>query len=107
MTKAFLLIWTLTLPFAINKTITSPSLLALNAVLIALITYGFVGLEFVAMELADCFGDDPSDLDNVGGAEQCYEDCYIAILKVDGPQWALKLRETVDRHSIFPPQQQQ
>ena len=75
-------------------------MLLLQMALIFLITYGFVGLEFVAMEMSDCFGDDPIDLDNLGQAEQCYEDCYIAVYKVDGLEWALQLRETVDRDSI-------
>jgi len=33
------------------------------------ITYGFVGLEYVSMELDDPFGDDPNDFDDLGMAE--------------------------------------
>lgn len=55
------------------------------------------------MELADCFGDDASDLDNEGAAEQCAEDCYLAIYKCDGRLWALQLREAmqVERDQRF------
>lgn len=45
------------------------------------------------------FGDDPSDLDNLGWAEQCFEDCYVSIYKVDGHEWALKLREAIEEKS--------
>lgn len=78
--------------------------LLMSLALVFLVTYGFLGLEFVAMELTDCFGDDPSDLDKFGGAEQCYEDCYLAIYKCDGRDWAMRLREGVEdfvEYSMF------
>ena len=69
----------------------------LSLVLVFLITYGFLGIECVAMELADCFGDDGSDLDDEGAAGQCAEDCYLAMYKCDGRLWALQLREAMER----------
>lgn len=101
MTKTFLFVWIFSLPFAM-PVVQSDVLMSL--VLVFLITYGFLGLEFVAMELTDCFGDDPSDLDKFGGAEQCYEDCYLAIYKCDGREWAKRLREGVEdfvEYSLF------
>lgn len=53
------------------------------------------------MELSDCFGEDASDLDIRGHAEQCYEDCYMALYKIDGKRRAQRLRTTVARHSLF------
>lgn len=47
------------------------------------------------MELSDCFGDDPSDLDNLGGAQLVIEDCYIAVYKLDGEEWERRLRGKV------------
>ena len=66
-------------------------------ILDALITFGFLGLEFVAMELSDNFGDDPADFDNMGYAEFCQEDCYIAISKLDGHDWGRRLKGRVQQ----------
>lgn len=105
-----------------------------------LLTYGFVGLEMVAIELDNPFGDDPNDFNNayvyiyfdmrsndcvfarsiclrvclffltgtclglyldmcMGGwadnsamAMVAYEDIYLTILSIDGPEWTDKLR---------------
>jgi hypothetical protein len=53
------------------------------------------GLEFVAMELSDCFGEDSSNLYYLGHAQVCFEDCYIAVYKFDGYKWARNLHEKV------------
>ena len=63
--------------------------------MVFLITYGFFGIELVACELDDCFGDDPSDFDALGHARHCFEDCYISIYKLDGESWAQRLHERV------------
>lgn len=63
--------------------------------MVFLITYGFFGIELVACELDDCFGDDPSDFDALGHARLCFEDCYISIYRVDGEEWAHRLRTLV------------
>jgi hypothetical protein len=93
MTKTILFVWIFALPFALSHyKYKEPYLLM---VLVFLITFGFVGLEFVAMELSDPFGDDPSDFDDLGHAQLCFEDCYIATYKLDGEQWARSLRDKV------------
>lgn len=99
MSKTFLFVWIFTLPFVLchDNYTHGPSILLL---IVFLITFGFMGLEFVAMELSDCFGDDPSDLDNGGYAELCFEDCYVAIYKVDGEEWARRLRQMVLGRSV-------
>ena len=63
--------------------------------IVFLITYGFCGIEMVACELDDCFGDDPSDFDALGHARRCFEDCYITIYRLDGEERARQLREKV------------
>lgn len=35
----------------------------------------------------------PSDFDDFGMAQVCFEDMYLAIYKCDGPEWAQKLRQ--------------
>ncbi|EEC47732.1 predicted protein [Phaeodactylum tricornutum CCAP 1055/1] len=57
-----------------------------------LITYGFMGLEVVAMDLDNPFGDDPNDFDNSALACTAYEDTYLTILDIDGDEWMNKLR---------------
>lgn len=92
MTKTFLFVWMFSLPFALCH----DEYRAVNVcVIIFLITFGFFGLEFVAMELADVFGDDPSDFDNLGHAQATFEDCYIAVYNLDGEAWARRLRKKV------------
>ena len=59
------------------------------------ITYGFIGLEYVAIELDDPFGDDPNDFDVRGLAEVVFDDIYIAIHDIDGEEAADALRKNV------------
>jgi len=99
MTKTLVFVWLFTLPLVFHVTETSQ--LVVSVGMVVLITYGFAGLEFVSMEMSDCFGEDASDLDIRGHAEQCYEDCYMAVYKVDGKRRAQRLRTTVARRSLF------
>jgi predicted membrane chloride channel (bestrophin family) len=92
MTKTFLFVWVFRIPFALCHD--QYHLISL-CIIVFLITFGFFGLEYVAMELADVFGDDPSDMDDLGHAQLAFEDCYITIYKLDGEAWARKLRHSV------------
>eukprot|EP00550_Attheya_septentrionalis_P000091 CAMPEP_0198288888 /NCGR_PEP_ID=MMETSP1449-20131203/7257_1 /TAXON_ID=420275 /ORGANISM="Attheya septentrionalis, Strain CCMP2084" /LENGTH=447 /DNA_ID=CAMNT_0043987121 /DNA_START=105 /DNA_END=1445 /DNA_ORIENTATION=+ len=92
MTRTFLFFWVFTLPFCLVKEISEPIQVLL---IIFFITYGFVGLEYVSMELEDPFGDDPSDFDDLGMAMVVFEDIYITIFKTDGSQSATSLRQKV------------
>ena len=51
-----------------------------------------MGLEVVAIELDNPFGSDENDYASTLLAETAYEDCYLYVLDVDGPEWADKLR---------------
>jgi predicted membrane chloride channel (bestrophin family) len=95
MAKTMLFIWLYSLPLALCHEYDETSSIASLLGLIFLITFGFCGLEFVAIELTDPFGDDPSDFDDLGHAQMTFEDCYIAIYKLDGDQWAAALRRRV------------
>lgn len=53
MARTFLLFYIFTLPFALLSDISSPYV---HLVVIFFLTYGFVGLEIVAVELDDPFG---------------------------------------------------
>ena len=50
------------------------------------------GLEVVAIELDNPFGDDANDFDNTAMAFTAFEDTYLTLLDVDGHQWTDKLR---------------
>jgi predicted membrane chloride channel (bestrophin family) len=51
-----------------------------------------MGLETVSIELDDPFGDDANDFDNLGMALTVFEDNYLIINAIDGPEYADKLR---------------
>lgn len=92
MARTFLFFWVFTIPFAIVGDISEP----IEAMIINFfITYGFIGLEYVSMELDDPYGDDPNDFDNVGMAQMVFEDIYITIYKTDGTESADTLRSRV------------
>jgi len=55
-------------------------------------TYGFMGLEIVAIELDDPFGDDENDFDNDAMAKTAFEDTYITMADIDGVEWVDNLR---------------
>jgi len=63
MCQTLLWLWVLTLPFALRDDYTSPDKIVQNIVLIILLTYGFIGLEMVSIELDEPFGDDLNDFD--------------------------------------------
>ena len=60
MTRTILIFYIYTLPFALANDITSPVPYLL---IIFLITYGFIGMELICVEIDDPFGDDPNDFD--------------------------------------------
>jgi putative membrane protein len=93
MTRTFLFVWVFTLPFALM----SDNERAFSLITIFFITYGFIGLEFVSIELDDPFGDDPNDLDVLELAKVVFEDIYVCIHDIDGEQVARQLRERAEK----------
>lgn len=81
MERTLLFFWVFTLPFVIINTIDKTFHVCF---IVFLITYGFLGLEYVSIELADPFGDDPNDFDCSGLAQIIFEDIYIILHKFDG-----------------------
>mmetsp|Transcript_47345 Transcript_47345/g.71667 ORF Transcript_47345/g.71667 Transcript_47345/m.71667 type:complete len:254 (-) Transcript_47345:288-1049(-) len=95
MARTFIFIYSYALPFALADSMIQP----VGAMLVIFfITYGFLGLEFVAMELDDPFGDDPNDFDNLGMARVAIEDIYYNINKNDGAKSVEILRKQVARN---------
>jgi hypothetical protein len=89
MARTFLFFYVFTVPFALLHDVSIP---AAHCVVIFFLTYGFMGLEYVSIELDDPFGSDDNDFKNLRYAQTTFEDCYAIILDMDGPEWLDKLR---------------
>jgi len=96
MARTFLFVWVFTLPFALAGDIKQPIQVCM---IIFVITYGFIGLEYVSMELDDPFGNDPNDFDDLSMSQMVFEDIYITINEIDGRAAADKLRLKVKNKS--------
>ena len=91
MTRSFLFVWVYTLPMVLLKEYRLWS----SLLIVLLVSFGFVGIEYVSMALDDPFGDDTNDVDEHGMALLVYEDIYLALYRTDGPAAAYALRERV------------
>jgi len=94
MTRTILFVYIFTLPLALSSDIQEvvPFLLT-----IFFITYGFIGLELIAIEIDDPFGTDPNDF-NVGNiAKTVYDDIILFITDVDGVEAATEIKKTVKK----------
>lgn len=120
MARTFVFLYVFTVPFAMLSDKSSD---IAHCFMVFLLTYGFVGLEVVAIELDNPFGNDPNDFncrcvstghiptrDEIWVARKvklthlfclfisalamtAYEDAYLTILDVDGPEWTDRLRK--------------
>lgn len=92
MTRTILFFYIFTLPFALNNDIhkVAPFLFT-----IFIITYGFVGLELIAMEIDDPFGEDPNDFDVGIMSQTVYSDILLLIRDVDGLESENEIRKTI------------
>jgi predicted membrane chloride channel (bestrophin family) len=89
MARTFLFFYVYTVPFAL---LSDPSIAIVHCIEIFVLTYGFMGLETVSIELDNPFGDDDNDFDNLGMAYTAFEDNYVMISDIDGPEYTDKLR---------------
>jgi len=89
MARTFLFLWVYTLPWALQSDASS---LVAHCAATFFITYGFVGLETVSIQLDDPFGHDENDFDNLGMAYTAFEDTYATIYDCDGAEWTDQLR---------------
>ena len=91
MTRAFLFFWVYTLPLTLLKDYRIES----TILIVSLVTFGFIGIEYVSLALDDPFSDDTNDIDEHGMALLVYEDVYLSIYRVDGANAASLLRDRV------------
>jgi hypothetical protein len=66
MARTFMFVYLETLPFALLDTMEDN--VGVHMAIVFLVTYGFVGLETVSIELDNPFGNDENDFDNLGMA---------------------------------------
>jgi predicted membrane chloride channel (bestrophin family) len=96
MERTFLFFYVFTAPFVMLNDDSSGLALCLA---IFLMTYGFIGLEIVAIDLDDPFGSDANDFDNMASATCVFEDAYLAIRDVDGEEWVDRLRQKMNEEA--------
>ena len=94
----FLFFWVYSLPLVlVDQMGDFPS----TILMVFLITFGFIGIEYVSMTLDDPFGHDLNDVDQMGMAELVYEDVYLAIYRVDGLEAAREVKNRVlERYAL-------
>ena len=96
MSSTFLWFYILTVPFALLNADDEGILSAVaHCLVIFVITFGFIGMEFVSIQMDDPFGNDENDFNNLALAQMAFEDAYLAIQDVDGVEWADKLRSAM------------
>lgn len=86
MTRTLVMVYVFSLPLVFLK---EPVVLIWeHCVVVFLLTYGFVGLELVSIELDDPFGNDDNDFDCLAYARMVFEDTFLMINDTDGPEYA-------------------
>lgn len=96
MARTFVFAYVFSIPFAL---LSDESPILAHCFEVFLLTYGFVGLELVAIELDNPFGDDENDFDNLALAKACMEDAYLILLDTDGFESAWPLRQVMGSRS--------
>jgi len=99
MSRTFLFLWVFTLPFAMLETMPEDKGWVACAI-IFFMTFGFVGLELVAITLDDPFGNDDNDLEAFEISKVVFEDIYIFLYDVDGRETADALRKAIEDPSL-------
>ena len=88
MTRGFLFFWVYTLPLVLLVDYRIWS----SLLIVIMVTFGFIGIEYVSMALEDPCADDTNDIDEHGMALLVYEDIYLTLYRTDGPEAAEELR---------------
>ena len=104
MARIFLFLYTFTMPFAILSADLRLGHLQV-LLLVFIVTYGFMGIEIVCMDLDDPFGSDATDLPVMAQANEVFEDAYLMIQDIDGFAAASRLRSKMKvrpKHSGTP-----
>mmetsp|Transcript_26744 Transcript_26744/g.39559 ORF Transcript_26744/g.39559 Transcript_26744/m.39559 type:complete len:389 (-) Transcript_26744:111-1277(-) len=90
MTRTILVLYLFSLPFVF---LNSDDHIIECVIAIFFLTFGFMGLELVAIELDDPFGDDENDFDALAFARMVFEDAFLMIHENVGREAACELRD--------------
>jgi predicted membrane chloride channel (bestrophin family) len=97
MSSTFLWFYVFTVPFAmLSIDDNGPLSVACHCAIIFIFTFGFLGMEFVSIQMDDPFGDDENDFNNLSLAHMVFEDVYVTLDDTDGEEWAAKLRQKMN-----------
>jgi predicted membrane chloride channel (bestrophin family) len=100
MTSTFLWFYLFTVPFALLSADDISILAAAShCMVVFILTYGLVGMEFVSISMDDPFGDDENDFNNLALSRMAFEDAYMTVEDVDGVGWADMLRNKMHDNS--------
>lgn len=88
MARTMMLAWVFTLPFALQS---DKSTLVAHCLVVFLLTFAFMGLETVSLELDNPFGKDDNDLDDLGITYSTLEEIYEIVGELDGEESASSL----------------
>mmetsp|Transcript_28433 Transcript_28433/g.42027 ORF Transcript_28433/g.42027 Transcript_28433/m.42027 type:complete len:267 (+) Transcript_28433:485-1285(+) len=91
MTRTILCFYLFTIPLVFLSDTMADNMLE-RCLSVFMLTYGFMGLELVAIELDDPFGTDDNDFDCLAFANMVFEDSFLIMHDIDGDEWAEKLR---------------
>jgi putative membrane protein len=90
MTRTSLFVWVFTLPFALM----SNRVGVFAYLLTFFLTYGFIGLELVSIELDDPFGNDANDINVMALVKVVLDDILVCLEDIDGSHAALSLQDS-------------
>jgi len=94
MTRTLVIIYIYTIPLIFVESNENTPLW--ECLFVFLLAYGFMGLELVAIELDDPFGNDDNDFDTLSFAQMVFEDTFLMVAEVDGEEWSVKLQNKMN-----------
>lgn len=106
MSRTITFVWVFLLPVVLME---DESSVMAHCFVVFFVTFAFIGLELVAIEVDDPFGHDDNDIDNMGLALSVFEDVYNIINLVDGEEWAYKVRynmKSCEQDEFFRPSEE-
>lgn len=90
MNRTFLYFYIFTVPLTLLQDV-SDDYPYMQLLVTVFLTYGFVGLQLIAIELDDPFGNDQNDFNNIAMAQDTCDDVYMMICNCDGREYADQL----------------
>ena len=93
--RIFVIFYVFTLPFALLNTELNLQYQQM-ILLTSIMTYGFIGIELLFVEIDDPFAEDANDLPLMEEARAAGEDVVLSLMHLDGRDAVERLRESVD-----------